>query len=149
MHALSQSFSRRVAVLDAEELEKALAVLLLKSEGSQYFVHLEESAAEKLTPEQALLVLFIVQSAMSRGVRRLQARAGLISLRMLKQCVRCAVSDKGVGCNVPGINGRGHRLRDIAARARQMGARLRVISERGHGMRIILDICKDAVCTGP
>ena len=54
------------------------------------------------------------------------------------------VSDDGVGFD-PAVNeGTGQGLRNITARAKELGAQLEVISEPGRGVRIALDIPKES-----
>lgn len=122
-----------------------LARAINESHSLRFRINLDPLAASQLTPEEAKHVLSIAHEAMSNGLRHSGARTGVVSLQMEQEAVRLIVEDSGVGFDAQTLKVRGQGLRNIAARAQKLGAHLQVMSERGRGTRILVDIPKEQV----
>jgi NarL family two-component system sensor histidine kinase LiaS len=77
---------------------------------------------------------------MSNSLRHSRAKTGDVSLRLLKRNVRLEVTDDGAGFDMHKKGKHGEGLRNMMARAKEIGARFEVVSQRGQGTRVILDI---------
>lgn len=129
--------------LNGDELRTALKSLALTTGDSngQFRIQVDAAATRILTPQQATHLLNIAKEAMSNSLRHANARQTTVAVSLAPGHVRLEVADDGVGFD--GIdNGSkgGTGLRNIAARARDMGARLEVISAPSKGARIIVAV---------
>lgn len=135
-------------ISNGRELEAALASLVKTLEGPHHLrvaLEVDPLAADQVTPEQAAHLLYIVQEAMSNSLRHSGASTGALSLRLQDGRVRLELQDHGVGFHPQAVKERGHGLRNMAARAQRLGAQLQVLSEPGHGTRVVLDLPKESV----
>jgi PAS domain S-box-containing protein len=105
-------------------------------------LHIDETIPELLTDDEAVHALHIIREALSNCLRHANAKTGMVVFKMADGGLRLEVHDDGVGFDVESAGGRGWGLRNMAARARKLGAELKITSERGNGTRIILDIPK-------
>lgn len=120
---------------ELQELARSLGAHRL-----QFRLEIDQDAVSRLTPDATNQVLNIVREAMSNSLRHSSGGHGLVSLRSYRRGVRVVVEDDGVGFKREraGVAGRG--LRNMAARAAQLDARLDILSGPGSGTRITLDI---------
>jgi signal transduction histidine kinase len=77
---------------------------------------------------------------MSNSLRHAQARTTRVSLKRQNGCLRLEVNDDGIGFEQQSRAGRGHGLRNIAARAAELLARSEIISAPGQGTRLRVEI---------
>ena len=101
---------------------------------------IDEQAADLLSARQAAHLLQIAREAMSNSLRHAQAKATTVTLKRQNGCLRLEVSDDGVGFEPQSRSGRGHGLRNIAARAAELLARSEIISTPGQGARLRVEI---------
>jgi signal transduction histidine kinase len=133
-------------ILSGRQLRAELAKLVRTMEVPhllRFHVSVDPTAAARLTPEEANHVLCVVREAMSNSLRHSHAKSGNISLQLLNGDVRLEVADDGVGFDAHETHKNGEHgdgLRNMEARAQELGARLEVISRRRQGTRVILDI---------
>jgi len=106
----------------------------------QFRITLDPLAASSLSLDQAKHVLFIVQEAVSNSCRHSEAKRGSVSLRRAGDGLLLEVEDDGVGFDAEAAERSGNGLRNIAARARKLGGSLKIISQRGQGMRILVGL---------
>ena len=135
-------------ILTGSQLRAELADLARSVMAAQLLrlrVSVDPMAASQLTSEEARHVLCIAREAMSNSLRHSRARSGMVSLRANRSSVRLEVRDDGVGFDVQQVAWRGEGLRNIAARARLMGARLDISSQPGSGTRIVVNLPKETV----
>jgi signal transduction histidine kinase len=97
-------------------------------------------AADRLNPKQATHLLHISREAMSNSLRHSQAQTTIVSLQNQDGRIRLEIKDDGTGFDTNETSPSGHGLRNIAARARELRARLEITSRPGGGTRVILDI---------
>ena len=85
-------------------------------------------------------LLQIAREALSNSLRHARARHTFVSLQTQNGGVRLEVRDDGVGFEPQATGDHGHGLRNMTARARELGARSEVLSVPGQGTRVIIEI---------
>ena len=123
----------------------SLARAMEHSDSLRCQVDIDPVAAGRMTTEQATHIVFIVREAMSNGLRHAEARNESISLQWHGEGVRLTIEDDGRGFNPDAVEGHGEGLKNMAARARKLGARFSLSSQAGAGTRIIFDIPAERV----
>lgn len=118
----------------------ALESLLIELQGgrdARFDVKIDDEAAALLTPDQSMHALQIAREAVSNALRH--GGASLITLRVHQSdrelCLM--VQDNGVGFDANTRRDGGHGLGNMQARAKSLGATLRVTSQPGAGARVI------------
>jgi signal transduction histidine kinase len=129
-------------VLNGREFKTALKSLALTSgDGpTQFQLEVDPSAANRLSPAQATQMLHIAKEAMSNSLRHARASTLAVSLRPAGTGVRLEVVDNGEGFNPEALHARGHGLRNMTSRAREIGADLQIVSAVGQGCRILVNL---------
>jgi signal transduction histidine kinase len=129
-------------VLNGHEFKTALKSLALTNgDGpTQFQLQVDSSAANRLTPAQATQLLHIAKEAMSNSLRHAHASTLLVSLLPTNTSLRLEVSDNGDGFNPEALQATGHGLRNMTARAREIGADLQIVSARGQGCRVLVSV---------
>ena len=128
-------------VLNGREFRTALKSLALTSGDSPTFqIEVDPSAANSLNSVQATQLLHIAKEAMSNSLRHAQAASASVALYPVSAGVRLEVRDNGVGFDQETIPGMGHGLRNMNARAREIGAELQILSAPGQGCRILATV---------
>lgn len=129
-------------VLNGREFRTALKSLALTSgEGpTQFQIDVDPSAANRLSSTQATQLLHIAKEAMSNSLRHARASSVNVSLQPVGLGVRLEIRDDGIGFAPENTEGRGHGLRNMTARARDIGAELQIISARDQGCRILTTV---------
>ncbi|HJV52949.1 MAG TPA: PAS domain-containing protein [Noviherbaspirillum sp.] len=130
-------------LLSAAQLKAELAELAHMAETrkiGQFSIEVDPAAASQLMPDEARQVLSIAREAMSNSIRHAHATRGTVSLRAQDESIRFELRDDGVGFDVQRLAHDGQGLKNIAARARQIGAQIEVLSQPGHGTRVVLDL---------
>ena len=134
-------------ILSGQQLKAAIEHLARTIKGAhllQFRLQVDTMAASQLTAEEANHVLHIVREAMSNSLRHSRAKTGVVMLQMRKGRVHLQVEDDGVGFDPADNEGTGQGLCNIRARAKELGAKLEIVSEPGHGVRIALDIPEES-----
>lgn len=135
-------------ISNGRELEAALASLVRSMDSPhqlQFMLQVNSLAADRVTPAQAAHLLSVTREAMSNSLRHSAARTGRISLQLHEGLVRLLVEDDGVGFHASSVQELGHGLKNMEARARRLGGRLEVMSEPGHGTRVVFDLPQEPV----
>jgi len=107
-------------------------------------VRIDDAAARRLSTEQALHIINIVREGVSNALRHSRAKQITVSLRDLIRSDRLAVTDDGIGFNTRSVQGVGHGLVNMAARAQKVRGLFAIQSKPDKGTRISLDLPKDA-----
>src|SRR5438132_13402100 len=89
-------------------------------------------------------VIHDVMFALSNSLRHYRAKTGVVMLQIRKGRVHLQVEDIGVVFDPADNEGTGQGLCNIRARAKELGAKLEIVSEPGHGVRIALDIPEES-----
>ncbi|MBI4663662.1 MAG: sensor histidine kinase [Verrucomicrobia bacterium] len=119
---------------------KSIVLMLGEAHAPRFALQIDSLAAESLTSPQATQLLHIAREAVSNSVRHAQAERTILSLQPHNGKIRFEVRDNGVGFNTDAVLAGGRGLRNMAARARELGAAFSVVSQIGQGTRIVLDI---------
>lgn len=131
-------------VLSGREFKTALKSLALTSgEGpTQFQFQVDSTAANNLTSTQATQLLHIAKEAMSNSLRHANTSSVTVSLQPVSNGVRLEICDDGVGFDPRVVGGTGQGLRNMAARAREIGGELQTISSPGQGCRILVTVAQ-------
>jgi signal transduction histidine kinase len=121
---------------------RALVHTVEKSQNLHFDLEIDQAAADLLTPEEATHLLYVVKEAISNSVRHAQAKSGAVSLHAREGAVRLEVTDNGLGFDLEKSHEGVHGLKNMAARARRLGANFHVWSETHRGTRIMFEIHK-------
>lgn len=115
----------------------ALLAELQAGRSAQFDITIDGDAASLLTPDQSLQALQIAREAVSNALRH--GGASLVTLRMHKgdREVCLLIQDNGTGFDPALRREGGHGLLNMAARAQQLGASLRVTSQPAEGSRVL------------
>ncbi|HYG34359.1 MAG TPA: ATP-binding protein, partial [Clostridia bacterium] len=129
-------------ILNGREFKTALKSLALTSgDGpTQFQFEVDPAAANSLTSTQATQLLHIAKEAMSNSLRHAHAAAIAVSLHPTSTGVRLEIRDDGVGFDPAAVSGTGQGLRNMAARAREMGAGFQMNSAPGQGCHILVTL---------
>jgi signal transduction histidine kinase len=106
-------------------------------------VRIDDAAARRLSTEQAIHIINIVREGLSNALRHSRAKRITVSLRDLLRSDRLAVTDDGVGFDTGSVQGVGHGLVNMAARAQKVRGLFAIQSEPDKGTRISVDLPKD------
>lgn len=129
--------------MHGSSLEATLKRLVQNTFGTQtpkFGLEIDAEAAQRLTAQQAFHITNIAQEAISNSLRHSGAKMGSLSLRDLRDTTRLEIHDNGNGFDRVEAAGRGHGLRNMRNRARQIGGRLTIQAKPGFGTRIVVDI---------
>jgi signal transduction histidine kinase len=129
-------------VFNGREFKTALKSLALTSgdDPTQFQLEVDPSAANRLNPAQATQLLHIAKEAMSNSLRHARASTLVVSLLPSNSGLRLEIFDNGDGFNPQALDAKGHGLRNMTARAREIGADLQIISAAGQGCRILVNV---------
>jgi signal transduction histidine kinase len=106
-------------------------------------VRIDDEAGRYISTESALHLINIVREGLSNALRHSRATRITVSLGPLIGSIRLTIIDNGIGFNTRSVQGIGHGLENMAARAKKVGGLFAVRSEPGKGTRILLDLPKD------
>ncbi len=95
----------------------------------------------RLAPEVELAVYRVAQESLHNALRHADARSVRVSLRTGGRALELEVVDDG--CGFRGMETEGPGLRGMRERALLIGARLRIDSPFGHGVRVRLDVPRE------
>jgi two-component system vancomycin resistance sensor histidine kinase VraS len=84
----------------------------------------------------------VVKEAISNSVRHSHATSGTVSLQTREQTVCLEVTDNGLGFDLENTYEGVHGLKNMAARAKRLGAHFQVWSKPHRGTRVIFEIAK-------
>jgi len=110
-------------------------------------VRIDDEVGQYISTESALHLINIVREGLSNAVRHSRATRITVSLGQLIGSIRLTIIDNGIGFNPKSVQGVGHGLENMAARAQKVGGLFAVRSEPGKGTRILLDLQKDTRVT--
>jgi PAS domain S-box-containing protein len=119
---------------------QSLVSTLSTGQSARFLFDIDAQAADLLNARQAAHLLQIAREAMSNSLRHAQAKTTHVSLKRKNGGLRLEVSDDGIGFEQQKRPGRGHGLRNIAARATELLARSEITSAPGEGTRLWVEI---------
>jgi signal transduction histidine kinase len=110
---------------------------LTAGQPAEFDVKIDDDAAALLTPEQSLETLQIAREAVSNALRHGHASHITVRVHQSEREICLLVQDNGRGFDAGSRRDGGHGLANMHARAKRLGASLRVTSEAGQGSRVI------------
>jgi NO-binding membrane sensor protein with MHYT domain/two-component sensor histidine kinase len=122
----------------AELFQRVAAFQLSKAPRLQ--IEVDDAAVEQLTRDDVEQVLSIAREALSNCLQHSHAQHGTVALRIADGGVRLEIADDGVGFDPGRHTQDGGGLRNMQARASQIGAELEVMSSPEGGTRIFMHI---------
>ena len=103
-------------------------------------VEIDSAAAGNLTKEQGTQLLHITREAVSNSQKHAHAKKGRVELKTSPKSVALDIIDNGRGFEVDLVEAQGHGLGNMVARARKIGARLKIHSRPKQGTRIHIEV---------
>lgn len=113
-----------------------------KSQNLAFHLQIDQEAADLLTPEECTHLLFVVKESISNSVRHSHATSGMVSLQAREGTVCLEVTDNGLGFDPENTYEGVHGLKNMAARAKRLGAHFQVWSKPHRGTRVIFEIAR-------
>jgi PAS domain S-box-containing protein len=126
-----------------QDVMSALRSIIQTAQGNQAPVvnaEVDPQAIPPLLEEHARNLLQIVREAISNAQRHARAHSVKVVLSQCNGRPRLTISDDGCGFEARNMPTQGHGLRNMAERARLMGARLEILSQLGSGTQVALDL---------
>ena len=130
-----------------QDVMSALHLLIQNAQGNlapTVSAEVDPKVMPSLPEAHARNLLQIVREAISNAQRHARARSVKVALKHFNGHPRLTISDDGRGFETQNTNTQGHGLRNMAARARLIGARFEVLSQTGLGTQIALDLPQTA-----
>lgn len=110
-------------------------------------VTIDPQAAKALSIDQGTQILFIVREALSNVLRHAQAERVTVSLiQDSAGRITLEVQDDGIGFDDQPVQRSHYGMKNLTARAKGIGGRIRILSSPGQGTRLILELDGGAVC---
>ena len=134
-------------LFEGKDLQAALQSMLTsltENQPTRVRLAVEKRAAQAVSAEQSFHLFRVIQEAVSNCIRHGGAQEARVSLKILKQGVRLSIRDNGRGFDQDTVKEGGYGLHNMAARAKKIGGRFTVLSKENEGMRIVLDLPKEA-----
>jgi PAS domain S-box-containing protein len=122
---------------------QSLTAAMGETAGIDFAFDVDAEAVQHLSANQATHLLYIAREAISNSVRHGRPKSTTISLRMRQEGVRLEVRDDGVGFDLANVSRQGFGLRNIEARARELGAACQLVSEPGKGAAVRVEVPGD------
>ena len=107
--------------------------------GLQIEIYIESHALNLLTQEEKREVLTITREALNNCIRHAQATRATVKLHQSKARICLAILDNGIGFSSNETQSRGYGLFHMETRARRLGGKLHVRSQKGRGTTIIAE----------
>jgi len=96
-----------------------------------------------LTNEQQVAFFYIAQEALNNTLRHAHAKSVQISLKQTENDIIMEIVDDGIGFDITKQKSAGIGSRSMRERSEQIGANLELLSEPGHGTKVILIMRKN------
>lgn len=106
-------------------------------------VAIDDSLADRLDPRQRNHLMFFASEAISNALRHARATSLRLALQAEGDGARLEVIDDGTGFDVAKVPADRGGQRNLAARARELGATLHIQSAPGQGTAIILHLPRE------
>jgi PAS domain S-box-containing protein len=118
----------------------SLLQLLGEDDRSKVDLHIDPLAVARLSPRQMPQLLQITRESLSNSLRHSQSTHIQLSLHASDGRIRLEIHDNGQGFDPSTAAQHGNGLKNITARACQLGANLSIESHPGGGTRIALEL---------
>ncbi len=100
---------------------------------------IQSRALNLMTQDEKRELFNIAREAFSNCIRHAQATRATIKLNHSRARIRLAIVDDGIGFSPTETQSPGYGLPNMETRARKLGGRLQVRSQKGRGTRIIAE----------
>ena len=110
-------------------------------------VEINPAAAKSLTKEQGTQLLHITREALNNSQQHAKAKKSRVSLHTKRNLVELEINDNGRGFEVDLVEAQGHGLGNMVARAKKIGARLKIHSRPKQGTHIHIEVPMNGVHT--
>jgi len=133
----------KAGVLLGNKFEVALKTLVedLSQEGSFPFsVLVDPTIEDSISYDQGAELLHILREAIQNSVQYSQAKKGKVLVKVTETQILLEVSDNGKGFEFDLVGAQGHGLGNMAIRAKQIGARLKIQSQPNKGTSIVIEL---------
>ena len=130
-----------------QDVMSALHSIIQTAQGNQAPVvsaEVDPRVMPALAEEHARNLLQIVREAISNAQRHARASSIRVALKQFDGRPRLTISDDGCGFEARAPSSGGHGLRNMATRAKLMGAHLEILSKLGLGTQIAVDLAQTA-----
>ncbi len=125
-----------------QDVMSALHSLIHTAQGNQapsVSAEVDPGVMPSLPEAHARNLLQIVREAISNAQRHARAQSVKVALKQFNGSPRLTISDDGCGFETHAPQTPGHGLRNMAARAQLMGARLEILSQLGLGTQVAVE----------
>ena len=102
-------------------------------------LYIESHTLDLLTQEEKRELLTITREALNNCIRHAQATRAVVKLHQSKAGICLAILDNGIGFSSTETQSRGYGLSHMESRARKLGGKLHVRSQKGRGTTIIAE----------
>lgn len=106
---------------------------------------MQSRALNLLTQDEKRELLNITREALSNCIRHAQATRATIKLNHSRARIRLAIVDNGIGFSPAETQSPGYGIPNMATRARKLGGRLYIRSQKGRGTRIIAEFALEPI----
>jgi signal transduction histidine kinase len=133
----------KAGVLLGNKFEVALKTLVedLSQEGAFPFsVQVDPTIEDSISYDQGAELLHILREAIQNSVQYSQAKKGKVLVKVMETQILLEVSDNGKGFEFDLVGAQGHGLGNMAIRAKQIGARLKIQSQPNKGTSIVIEL---------
>ncbi len=133
----------KAGVLLGNKFEVALKTLVedVSKEGDVPFsIYVDPAIEDLLSYDQGAELLHIIREATKNSVQYSKAKKGKISVKVSDAQLVFEVSDNGKGFEFDLVGAQGHGLGNMALRAKEIGARLKVHSQVNRGTSILIEL---------
>ncbi len=103
-------------------------------------IDIDPKAATQLTKDQSVHLLHITREAVCNSQQHAQAKKGRVQLKGGQQLVALEIIDDGHGFEVDLVKAQGNGMGNMVARARKIGARLKIHSDIKQGTHVSVEI---------
>ena len=151
IHEIREFLNRDLGAQDeeTEPLEsrmRALAESAVRMTPVTCKVDIDPRAIDVIPTASRSHLLYILREAMSNCLRHAQADSMLISLSLQGEMIALAIEDNGTGFTYQNPVERRHGLKNLKARAHQIGGQLCLRSIPGQGTRLVLTLGRSPGC---
>ena len=133
----------KAGVLLGSKFEIALKTLvedISKEASFPFLVQVDPVIEDSISYGQGAELLHILRMALQNCVQHSQAKTGKVLVKILESQIMLEVSDNGKGFEFDLVAAQGHGLGNMALRAKEIGARLKVQSQPNKGTTILIEI---------
>ncbi len=103
-------------------------------------IDIDPGAAARLTKDQSIQLMHITREAVRNSQQHAEAKKGRVRLKGGHDVVALDIFDNGHGFEVDLVKAQGNGLGNMVARARKIGARLKINSDMKQGTHVYVEV---------